>query len=74
MKVKSLLHSICGKGKTELVQDQIRVMLNQPHCWGILDISKSNSKAQKKFFFFWDNGLLGNIQYMLGALREVLLS
>lgn len=51
MKVKSLLHSICGKGKTELVQDQIRVMLNQPHYWGILDISKSNSKAQKNFSF-----------------------
>lgn len=49
MKVKSLFHSLCGKGKTKLLQDQIGAMLNQPHCWGILDISKSNSKTQNNF-------------------------
>lgn len=52
MKVKLLLHSICGKGKTKLIQDQSRAMLNQPHSWSILDISKSNSKTQNNFSSF----------------------
>lgn len=52
MKVKSLLHSIRGKDKTRLVQDQIRAVLNQPHGWGILAISKSNSKTQNNFSSF----------------------
>lgn len=62
MKVKSLLHSIYGKGKTQLIQDRIRAMLNQLHCCCLLFIFKSNSKAHEIFFFFfWDNGLLHSI-------------
>lgn len=49
MKVKSLFHSISGREKTKLIQDQIRATLNQPRCWGVLDISKSNSKTQNNF-------------------------
>lgn len=47
MEMKSLLHSIYGKGKTKLIQDQVRAVLNKLHYWCILGILRAIQRHMK---------------------------